>query len=79
MGGVKTVEQAMALPEVESAMWDEVVTIRADGVTVKEYKPRKFCAAPVSGDNIILFVDSDGVSKQVIETENGPAKVPFYF
>ena len=79
MGGVKTVEQAMALPEVESAMWDEVVTTRPDGVTVSELVPRKFCASGVEVDNIILFVDSDGVSKQVIETEDGPAKAPFYF
>lgn len=79
MGDVRTGKQARALPEVSSAFWTERVEMLQDGTKVIHREPRMFFGGGIDGDDIILFVDDDGISKQVIETEDGPAKTPFYF
>lgn len=47
--GPKTVEAAMALPELSG----------------KEYFSLFLGAAPVDGDTIVAFVDADGIAKEV--------------
>lgn len=74
---VKTLEQAIALPEIQSEFWEESRETLPDGTTVVHRKARPFSPIGVSGDDIILFTDERGAWK-VVMTENGPAKVRFY-
>lgn len=62
---VKTVEQANSLPEISSAdlFCDSNVPLLIGG--------------GIEGDDIILFVDGDGRTMTIVETKNGPAKMPF--
>lgn len=83
---VTTLEQARALPEVESVFFDLRRTllerdepgVGKRGDTIIERVPRQICAHPVDGDQILLFVDSDGRPMQVTYTAEGPAKAPWY-
>ena len=50
IGGPKTIEEARALPELRLQ---------------DEFNPDIFLGSGIEGDSIILFVDSDGVSKKV--------------
>jgi hypothetical protein len=75
--GPKTVAEARALPEVESAWFETERHMTPGGITVITQTPRKFSARGIEGDDILWFTDSDGRSMQVIDTEDGPAKAPF--
>ena len=74
---VKTWEQAAALPEIESEFFEITIKTLSDGTTVRTEKPRGICGPGIAGDDIILFVDSDGISKKIVYTEQGPAKLRF--
>ena len=74
---VKTAEQAQALPEIESEFFEITIETLPDGTTVRTEKPRGICGPGIEGDDIILFVDTDGISKKIVYTEQGPAKIRF--
>ena len=82
---VTTVEQARALPEVSHPFLDERTRILHEddpgvgrrGDMVREYVTRPYCPQPMDGDQILLFVDSDGRRMQIVYTPDGPAKTPF--
>ena len=75
---VDTVEKARALPEVDNEFYDVKRTIdQKTGVTTVERTVRPFCPRGIDGDEIILFIDSDGRAMKVIGTPNGPAKTEF--
>ena len=77
-GGVKTVEQARALPEIRSAFWEfRRETDPKTGITTEHRVPMPFTPRPIQGDEILLFTDTDGRSMQVIWTKDGPAKTPW--
>ena len=75
---VTTVEQARALPEVRSGMWDFTrTTDPVTGITTEQRVPRPFSPQPTDGDQILLFIDVDGRRMQVVYTVEGPAKTEF--
>lgn len=76
-GGVKTIGQAQALPEIKSEFFETWNETLPNGVTVCHQKVRPLCAHAISGDDIILFTDPDGRAMKVTYTENGPAKTEF--
>lgn len=72
---VKTIEQARALPEILSELFEFVDEI--DPVThhtIRKNIPRKFYVREIDDDDIIFFTDADGRSMQVVGSEAGPAK-----
>lgn len=75
--GVKTMAEALALPEIESEMYEFHNEILPDGTTVRHRKVRLLCPVGIDGDDIIIFTDERGAWK-VVMTESGPAKVRFY-
>ncbi len=82
---VTTVEQARSLPEVRSATWDfkrRILDVARPGIgkrgdMVEERIARPLSPQPIDGDQILLFIDADGRSMQVVYTPDGPAKTPF--
>ncbi len=62
MNKISTIEQARALPEVDASIMFGM-PIFGGGIT---------------GDSIILFVDADGRSMQVIKTKDGYAKCEWH-
>lgn len=62
MGGVGTQEQAENLPEIK----------------LNDSFGTPLMGVGMNSDDIILFVDNDGRAMQVVETENGPAKMEFF-
>lgn len=56
---ISTVEQARALPEISSDL----------------FFGGRLSSEGIDGDSIILFIDADGRSMTVVDTENGPAKM----
>jgi hypothetical protein len=73
-GGVKTIEQAWALPELDNEFYEVSLETKPDGTVVQHMKVSAFCGRGISGDDIILFTDKDGRLMKVIQTESGPAK-----
>lgn len=72
---VKTIEQAQALPEIDSGIFeyrDEIDPITHH--TVRRQKTRSFSPIGVDGDDIFIFTDKDGRQMRVVGTESGPAK-----
>lgn len=75
---VTTIEQARALPEVDHPYLDYIYsTDQTTGITTTSRKVRPFVPRPIDGDEILLFMDSDGRSMQVCHTAEGPAKTPW--
>lgn len=58
--GVKSRDEAVALPEIDRLAFLESAWFDSTGI---------------AGDDIIMFVDDDGVSKEVVETKEGLRKV----
>lgn len=76
MKKVTTVYQARLLPEIDDPYFER--SSRIDPVThhtIIEQVARPFSAAPIDGDSILLFIDSDGRRMQVVYTNEGPAKI----
>ena len=76
MSGVKTVQEALRLPEIESEIFEFSMETLADGTTVRHRKRRPLSPRDISGDDIIIFSDGERAWK-VVMTESGPAKVRF--
>jgi hypothetical protein len=75
---ITTVEQARALPEVDGSFYDLVKRLDPETHTlVVERVVRPFVPQPTDGDQILLFIDTDGRRMQVVYTKDGPAKTEF--
>ena len=73
----QTTTEARALPEVASPHLEPISQLQSDGTTITHFKIRPLCAGvPREKDDILLFIDTDGESKQVVMTEDGPVKSP---
>lgn len=75
---IKTVEQAQALPEIEDRMFKRIIETQPDGTTVVKLEMRKLYGRGISGDSILWFIDKDGRSMEVIDSEDGAAKTEIY-
>ena len=70
MKKVTTVAEARALPEVDGKWWDERrITDSKTGITTVERVPRTLSPHPIDGDQILLFIDSDGRPMEVTYTQ----------
>lgn len=75
---VTTVEQARALREVSHPYLDHRDEVDPKtGITTRYMVSVPFSPAPIDGDQILLFIDSDGRSMQVAYRADGPVKARF--
>lgn len=74
---IDTIEKARALPLIENELYEEIREEMPDGTIRISNRVRKLYGRGIEGDEIILFIDSDGTPMKVIATESGPAKTPF--
>ena len=72
--GVKTVKDAQALPEIKDEMFKYWEEIQEDGTTLVKTKIRPLYGAGVEGDDIALFIDTDGRPMKVVSIKEGFAK-----
>ena len=71
---IKTVEEARLLPEINDPMFEDETEEQPDGTFIVKMRIRRLYGEGVEGDDIMLFIDTDGITKKVVQTENGPAK-----
>lgn len=75
---ITTVELARALPEMADPFFEEHrETDPVTGITTISRSVRPFVPTPTDGDQILLFIDSDGRSMKVEYTLEGPVKTEF--
>ena len=75
---VTTVEQARALREVSHPYMDYRDEVDPKtGITTRHRVAVPFSPHPIDGDEILIFIDSDGRSMQVAYRADGPVKAPF--
>ncbi len=75
--GVKTIKDAQALSEISDDMFQYWEEPQEDGTTLTKCKIRPLYGAGVEGDDIMLFIDTDGRSMKVVSTEDGFKKTVF--
>ncbi len=69
-----TLEEAQALPEIESEMFEHKTIIRDDGTSIQCVRIRPFVAHAFDDDDIFCFRDKDDRLMKIAYTEDGPAK-----
>lgn len=72
---IKTIEQAQALPEIESEFFTYRQKLDENHDTVNIPVVRKICISYTDDDDILFFTDKDGRSMKVVYTEDGPTKI----
>lgn len=75
--GIKTIEQAISLPEIENEYYLEKKETLSNGITITKYEIMPLSPRPIHGDDIILFTDKDGRAMKIVNTPSGYAKTEF--
>lgn len=75
MKPITTLEAARALPEIQNRYYRVHNEVTDTGETIRVETPRKFSAFPVHPKQILYFLDADGRIMEVVNTEDGFAKM----